>query len=91
MHFEKTRKALAAALRPIYTAPPAETAGRALDAFERSSWGARFPTVVSAWRRAWTTSSHFFAFAPEIRRVIDTTNALERVHARLRKSSKRGR
>jgi putative transposase len=27
----------------------------------------------------------FFAFAPAIRRVIDTTNALERVHARLRK------
>jgi putative transposase len=26
----------------------------------------------------------FFAFAPAIRRVIDTTNALERVHARLR-------
>jgi len=27
----------------------------------------------------------FFAFAPEIRRVIYTTNALESVHARLRK------
>jgi transposase-like protein len=27
----------------------------------------------------------FFAVPPEIRRVIDTTNALESVHARLRK------
>jgi putative transposase len=27
----------------------------------------------------------FFAFAPQIHRVIDTTNALESVHARLRK------
>src|SRR5262245_23489418 len=44
----KERKAVAAALRPIYTAPTAEAAGQALDAFERSAWGARFPTVVAA-------------------------------------------
>ncbi len=81
----KDRKALAAALRPIYTAPTAEAAEQALDAFARSSWGARFPTVVAAWRRAWTHVIPFFAFAPEIRRVVYTTNALESVHARLRK------
>jgi putative transposase len=81
----KERKALAAALRPIYTAPTAEAAGVALDAFERSAWGTRFPTVVASWRRAWTHVVPFFAFAPEIRRVIYTTNALESVHARLRK------
>jgi putative transposase len=81
----KERKALAAALRPIYTAPTAEAAGVALDAFERSPWGTRFPTVVASWRRAWTHVVPFFAFAPEIRRVIYTTNALESVHARLRK------
>jgi transposase-like protein len=81
----KERKALAAALRPIYTAPTTDAAGAALDAFERSSWGTRFPTVVASWRRAWTHVIPFFAFAPEIRRVIYTTNALESVHARLRK------
>ena len=81
----KDRKALAAALRPIYTAPTADAAGAALDAFERSSWGTRFPTVVASWRRAWTHVIPFFAFAPEIRRVIYTTNALRSVHARLRK------
>ena len=81
----KERAALAAALRPIYTAPTADAAGSALEDFERSSWGARFPTVVAAWRRAWTHVIPFFAFAPEIRRVIYTTNALESVHARLRK------
>jgi len=31
---------------PIDTAPTADAAGSALEAFERSSWGARFPTVV---------------------------------------------
>ena len=43
------------------------------------------PTVVAAWRRAWTHVLPFFAFPPEGRRVISTTNALESVHARLRK------
>jgi transposase-like protein len=81
----KERKALAAALRPIYTAPSAETAGAELDAFERGSWGTRFPTVVASWRRAWTHVIPFFAFPPEIRRVIYTTNALESVHGQLRK------
>jgi len=81
----KERKALAAALRPIYTAPSAEAAEQALDAFQGSPWGARFPTVAASWRRAWTQVIPFFAFPPDIRRVIYTTNALESVHARLRK------
>ena len=81
----KDRKALAAALKPIYTAPTAEAAEAALDAFEASVWGKRFPTVVAAWRRAWTRVVPFFAFPPDLRRVIYTTNAIESVHARLRK------
>ena len=48
-------------------------------------WGTKFPTVVASWRRAWTHVIPFFAFPPEVRRVIYTTNALESVHAQLRK------
>jgi putative transposase len=81
----KDRKALAAALRPIYAAPSAEAAEAALDAFEAGEWGRKFPTVVSAWRRAWDRVIPFFAFPPAIRRVIYTTNAIESVNARLRK------
>ena len=81
----KERKPLAAALRPIYTAPSADAAGEALTAFEASDWGHRFPTIGKAWRRAWTSVIPFFAFPPEVRRVIYTTNALESVHARIRK------
>jgi putative transposase len=81
----KQRTPLAAALRPIYTAASADAALVVLDAFERGPWGVRFPTVVAAWRRAWTHVIPFFAFPPEVRRVIYTTNALESVHARLRK------
>jgi len=81
----KDRKPLAAALRVIYTAPSAEAARAALDAFDTGPWGQRLPTVVAAWRRAWTHVIPFFAFPPEVRRVIYTTNALESVNARLRK------
>jgi transposase-like protein len=81
----KQRKPLAAALRTIYTAASADAALTALDAFERGPWGVRFPTVVASWRRAWTHVIPFFAFPPEVRRVIYTTNALESVNARVRK------
>lgn len=81
----KERKALAAAIKPIYTAPSAEAAQAELDSFESGLWGQKFPTVVAAWRRAWDRVIPFFAFPPPIRRVIYTTNAIESVNARLRK------
>lgn len=81
----KDRKALAAALKPIYTAATAEAAQAELDVFERGPWGQKFPTVVAAWRRAWSHVIPFFAFPPQIRRVIYTTNAIESIHAQLRK------
>jgi putative transposase len=63
----------------------ADAAAEALDLFARGPWGIRFPTVVASWRRAWAQVIPFFAFPPEVRRVIYTTNALESVNARVRK------
>jgi len=81
----KDRKALAAAIKPIYTAANAESALMELDAFETGPWGTKFPTVAAAWRRNWDKVIPFFAFPAYIRRVIYTTNAIESVNARLRK------
>ena len=81
----KDRKLLAAALRPVYTAASAEAAEQALNDFERGAWGQRYPTVTATWRRAWDRVIPFFAFPPEVRRVVYTTNAIESVHSRLRK------
>ena len=81
----KERKGLAAALKPIYKAATAEAAQAELEAFAQGPWGARFPTVAAAWRRAWDRVIPFFAFPPEVRRVIYTTNAIESVNAQLRK------
>ena len=81
----KDRKALAAALKAIYTAASAEAAESELSAFEAGAWGKKFPTVAASWRRAWAHVIPLFAFPPEIRRVIYTTNAIESVNARVRK------
>jgi len=81
----KERKALAAAIKPIYKAASAEAAMAELDAFAEGPWGQKFPTVVASWRRAWTQVIPFFAFPPAIRKVIYTTNAIESVNAQLRK------
>ena len=79
------RKAVAAALRPVYTAPSEPAAREALAAFEASEWGIQYPTIAAAWRRHWERIIPFFAFAPEIRRVIYTSNAIESLHMQLRK------
>ena len=81
----KERKALAAAIKPIYKAASAEAALAELDEFEAGPWGQKFPTVVASWRRTWTHVIPFFAFPPAIRKVIYTTNAIESVNSQLRK------
>ena len=81
----KERRALAEAIKPIYTAASAEAAQAQLDAFEAGPWGKRFPPVVSAWRRSWDKVIPFFAFPPDVRRVIYTTNSIESINAQLRK------
>lgn len=81
----KDRKALAAALKPVYTAASAEAALAELDAFDAGEWGRRYPTVAASWRRAWERVIPFFTFPPAVRRVIYSTNAIESVNARLRK------
>jgi transposase-like protein len=79
------RKPLAAALRPVYTAPSAEAAAEALRAFASSRWGQQYPTIVASWERAWPYVTPFFVFPPAVRKLIYTTNAIESLHMRLRK------
>jgi transposase-like protein len=81
----KDRKELAAALKPVYQAATAEAAGLALQVFSESNWGLKFPTVVTTWRRQWEQVIPFFAYPPEVRKIIYTTNAIESLHMRLRK------
>jgi transposase-like protein len=78
------RKAVAAALRPIYAAADAEAARAELDAF-KSAWGSRYPHAVATWDSAWERFIPFLAFPPMLRRVIYTTNSIESMNYQLRK------
>jgi transposase-like protein len=60
----KHRKAVARALRPIYSAASAAAALQELDDFERGEWGEKYPTIAQSWRRAWQHVIPFFAFPP---------------------------
>src|SRR5690606_7514780 len=80
----KDRKAVCADLREVYTADSAESAAKALKAFEKK-WGKRFPMIAPAWERRWDEVTPFLAFPPEIRRAIYTTNAIEALNRQLRK------
>lgn len=82
------RKAVAAALKPLYTAANAEAARIELDAFADSKWGKKYPHAVATWTNAWERFIPFLAFPPELRRVIYTTNSIESLNYQLRKVTK---
>jgi putative transposase len=79
------RKAVAAALRPIYTAGTVEAAEFELLAFADSTWGKKYPAAVATWQNAWERFIPFLAFPPELRKIIYTTNAIESLNYQLRK------
>ncbi|QWC86938.1 IS256 family transposase [Nocardioidaceae bacterium] len=82
------RKAVAAALKPIYTASSAAAARDELDAFKTSKWGVKYPHTVATWEAAWERFTPFLGFPPELRRVIYTTNSIESLNYQLRKVTK---
>ncbi|QQS02803.1 MAG: IS256 family transposase [Austwickia sp.] len=82
------RKAVAAALKPIYTAVNEDAALEALGTFEDSNWGKKYPSAVKTFHDAWDRFTPFLAFPPELRRVIYTTNAAESLNFQLRKVTK---
>jgi putative transposase len=79
------RKHVAAALRPIYTAPTVEAADCELLAFAESELGRRYPAAVATWENAWERFIPFLAFPPEVRKIIYTTNSIESLNYQLRK------
>ena len=82
----KERKAVAAALKPVYRAENAESARERLQEFEAGAWGKKYPAIVQSWRRNWEQVIPFFAYPEEVRRIIYTTNAIESLHSQVRKS-----
>jgi putative transposase len=79
--------AIAKDLKPVYTAP---SEAAALDAFAEFSgkWEKRYPAIIRLWENAWAEFVPFLGFDTEIRTLICTTNAIESINARFRRSVK---
>ncbi len=80
----KERKPVVGDLRSVYTAPSEEAALAALEAFERQ-WSEKYPAIAPLWRKDWERLAPFFDYAPAIRKVVYTTNAIESLNYSLRK------
>ena len=83
----KDRKAVAKELKRIYQATDDNEAEKALVDFE-TEWGHKYPSIAPSWRRAWQEVIPFFAFPPDVRKIIYTTNAIESLNRVIRKTTK---
>jgi putative transposase len=84
----KYRKAVAADLRKIYTAPTEEAGLAALEGF-CAKWDGQFPSIGRSWKQNWTNLATFYQFPGPIRKVIYTTNAIESINSSIRKVTKK--
>src|SRR5207248_11399230 len=75
-----------AGVRRMYQAGSAAEARARLEEFDRGSWGRKYPAIAQSWRRNWEQVIPFFAFAPEVRTILYTTNAIESLNAQVRKA-----
>ena len=77
-------------LRPVYTATTKYEAEANLDLLE-AEFGEKYPMAVNIWKNNWEALSQYFAFSPEIRKMIYTTNPIESYNSVLRKYTKNKR
>ena len=80
-------KEFVADLKLIYTSINEETAMERLIEF-KEKWGREYPTAIRSWEENWDILATFFAYPPEIRKIIYTTNIIEGLHRQFRKVTK---
>jgi putative transposase len=78
----KDRREVAAALKEIYRARTAELAEAALEAFDEGPWGRKYPVIAQTWRRHWAEVVPFYAFPAEVRRIVYTTDEIDKTFLR---------
>ena len=84
----RDRRGVSAALKKIYTATDESTAKAALDEFEASELGEKYPRSVKVWRDAWARFVPFLQFPPAASKVIYTKNSIESFNNELRKATR---
>jgi transposase-like protein len=83
----KDIKQLMADLKLVYKAVTEEEASENLMAF-KGKWGKKYPSCVKTWEDNWNILSTFFAYPPEIRKIIYTTNIIEGLNRQFRQVTK---
>ena len=83
----KDIKPLMADLKKVYTAVTEEKALENLMTF-KEKWGKQYPSCVKSWEDTWDILSTFFAYPPEIRKIIYTTNIIEGLNRQFRQITK---
>jgi putative transposase len=83
----KDRKAVAADLKPIYTAVSEDEALYSLELFAEK-WDSKYPIIAKSWKANWQKINPMFQFPQEIRRAVYTTNVIESLNYSLRKITK---
>jgi putative transposase len=72
-------------LREIYTAPTVAAAEARFAEFS-AEWGQKYPAMITSWESAWGEFVPFLEFPKELRHIVYTTNAIESLNARFRRS-----
>lgn len=79
------RKEVAVQLKGIYTAPNEDAGLEALEQFIASPFGNKYPYIGKSWKANWSELSTFYKFSPGLRKLMYTTNMIERFNAGMRK------
>ena len=82
---KKDWAAIGRLLKPIYTAPSVAAAEACRDELF-AAYGSKYPAIKGLWENAWEEFIPFLSYDAEIRRVISSTNAIESLNARFRRS-----
>jgi transposase-like protein len=85
---KKHWSAITRQMRVIYTAATVEAAEAAFGEFA-DSWRDTYPAMIRSWEEGWNEFVPFLEFPTELRKIVYTTNAIESLNARFRRSVRR--
>jgi len=83
----KDIKTLMPDLKLVYKAVTEKEAHEHLMEF-KDKWGKQYPSCVRSWEDNWDILSTFFAYPPEVRKIIYTTNIIEGLNRQFRQITK---